>query len=794
MYYELEQAARICGAHVTGDAAGRYVISVATDSRNSFIGRDSLFFAISGRNHDGHAYINQMYRKGVRAFIIEKDVALKGYPDGVFLHVESSVAALQAIAADYRSKFRGKLAAVTGSNGKTVVKEWIAALAPRNVKLFRSPKSYNSQIGVPLSVLMMDGDEDFAVIEAGISYPGEMERLERILKPEIGIITNIGDAHQENFRSMEEKAVEKLSLFRDAKTVIYSSHDKLLAELIRKNFTGFRSIDAATQNIDVSFLPDTASKEDAMLAAAFCREAGYPTGEIQRKLHELGPIAMRLEVKEGIYGSVVIDDTYNSDINSLAIALDYLNSVSGGRQQVLILSDILQSGFSAEELYRRVAALVDGSKVSKLYAVGGDISRYSRLFRTPVATYGTAGEFLDNLDFNDITGCAILVKGNRRSKFEEISHILELKSHTTTLEIDMDALVHNLNVHRSLIPPGTRIMAMVKASGYGHGNYELASLLRHHGVDYLAVAFADEGAELRRRGIDMPIVVLNADEGSYDLMAAHRLEPEIYSFRSLGLFAALMRSHGERDYPIHIKLDTGMRRLGFGEDEVEEVGRRLSQLRGIVRVASVFSHLAASDDPSQDSYTSRQIERFSLMSGMLENALGYRPLLHIANSAAIQRFPAAALDMVRLGIGLYGVGACEGLGLREVSTLKTRIVQVKSMRHGDTVGYGRAGDTVAGMRTATLPVGYADGLNRRLGEGNWKVMAAGRPAPTVGRICMDTCMIDVTGIDISEGDQVTIFGTLSGNTVTDMAASLGTIPYEIMTGISARVKRIFIKE
>lgn len=794
MNYNVEYIASVCGARIIGGPDGRTVTGVVTDSRHSFAGPGSLFVAISGRNHDGHAYINELYRKGVRAFVIEKDVAVKGYPDAVFMRVESSVAALQALAADHRSRFRGLLAAVTGSNGKTVVKEWIAALAPGGVKLFRSPKSYNSQIGVPLSVLMMDGDEDVVVIEAGISHPGEMERLEAILKPDVGIITNIGDAHQENFRSLEEKAREKLSLFRGVRSVIYTGTDHLVAGLLEGDPHGRRLVDASAQDTDVSFLPDRASREDALLAAAFCREAGFPEGETLRKLHELGPVAMRLEAKEGIYGSAVIDDTYNSDINSLAIALDHLNLVSGGRKQVLVLSDILQSGYGDAELYGRVASLVDGSNITKLFAVGRVISRHNGLFNTPVEVFDSASDFLGRFDYNDIAGRAVLVKGNRGSRFEEISHSLELRSHTTTLEIDMDALVHNLNVHRALLPAGTRVMAMVKASGYGHGNYELASLLSHHKVDYLAVAFADEGAELRRRGIDMPVVVLNADEGSYDLMAAHRLEPEIYSFRSLELFARLMRRHGERDYPVHIKLDTGMRRLGFCEDEVDELGQRLAALRGTVRVASVFSHLAASDMPAQDAFTQRQIGLFGVMAGELERLLGYRPLRHIANSAAVERFPEAAFDMVRLGIGLYGVAARKGLGLKNVSTLKTRIVQVKTLSGDDTVGYGRAGQAAEGMRTATLPIGYADGLNRHLGEGNWSVMVAGKPCPTVGRICMDTCMIDVTGVEAPEGAEVIVFGGGPGNSVGDMAAALSTIPYEIMTGISSRVKRIFIKE
>ncbi len=792
--YTAGDIAAICGAQATGPGEAREVLSVFTDSRNPFVSPGSLFFAISGKNHDGHSYINELYRRGVRVFVIEKDIAVKSYPEAVFLRVESSIGALQRLAADYRRQFRGTLAAVTGSNGKTVVKEWIAALAPENTRLFRSPKSYNSQIGVPLSVLMMDGGEQFAVIEAGISRPGEMECLEAILRPDIGIITNIGDAHQENFRTLADKAREKTGLFKNCRAIIYNG-DPVVSEVLRKDFPPDILIDAGKLDIDVSFLPDKASREDALLAAVFCQAAGFPAGDTARKLRTLTPVAMRLELKEGLYGSLIVDDTYNSDINSLAIALDHLNSVAGGREQILILSDILQSGYAESELYGKVGEMIGRSKIKKVFAVGEAISRHTAAFPVPATAYGSVTVFLSSIDYREIANRAVLVKGNRGSRFEQISHSLELRSHTTVLEIDTDALIHNLNVYRSLIPPGTRIMAMIKALGYGHGNYELASLLQHYGVDYLAVAFADEGAELRRRGINLPIVVLNADEGSYDLMLAHRLEPEIYSFRSLSMFAALLARHGERDYPVHIKLDTGMHRLGFTATEMEELAQTLAGLKGSLRAASVFSHLASSDDPAHDSFTCRQIADFTEMANALSARLGYRPLLHIANSAAIGRIPDSAFDMVRLGIGLYGVGTSEVKGLREVSRLKTRIVQIKDIPPGETVGYGRCGIADAGGTViATLPVGYADGIDRRLGDGNWSVLINGRFAPTIGRICMDTMMVDISDLQASEGDEVTVIGGLPDNSIEALARTLGTIPYEIMTGISARVKRIFIKE
>ena len=844
MRYKLSDIAAICGGRLVGTDG--QVRSVFTDSRSLAVGSGALFVAIAGANHDGHRYIAALYRRGVRAFIVEREVDFELYGDAGFVVVNSSLDALQALAAEYRSQFRGTVVAVTGSNGKTIVKEWIAQLAPASAKLFRSPRSYNSQVGVPLSVLMMEGDERVAVFEAGISQSGEMERLERILRPDIGVITNIGDAHQENFSSLAEKLDQKLGLFAGARTIVFSSVHPEIAKRLRERFPAAKLIDAArvaadgddgagevgasgaealalggagVGGRDGERLRSTGRKagakrpsaapaqrgenpiasadpiwlENASLALAACDALGFDHAATAAKVRDLQPVAMRLELREGINDSVIVDDFYNSDINSLSIALDYLKNVAGGRAMTLILSDILQSGLDDAQLYARAGELAAIAGVERIIAIGTRVSGYD--LGLPTDRYPTAESYLAAMRREDFAGRAVLIKGNRSARFEKLSHALQLRSHTTTLEVDLDAMIHNLNVHRALLAKGTKMMAMVKAAGYGHGDYEVAAMLQHQGVDYLAVAFADEGVALREKGITMPIVVLNADEDSFDLAVGQRLEPEIYNFRSLEAFLATAARHGERDYPIHIKLDVGMHRLGFVADGIDALNAALRRARGTVKVATIFAHLAASDEARHDDFTRGQIDLFAQLSERIMAHLPYRPLRHLANSAAIERFPQAQFDMCRLGIGLYGISARPGLALRHVSTLRTRIVQIKRLPAGESVGYGRQGMLEAPATIATVPVGYADGLDRHLGSGRWSMLVGGRKAPIVGRVCMDTCMIDVTGIaDVKEGDPVVVFGDAEGCRVEDMARALDTIPYEVMTSVSGRIKRIFIKE
>ncbi len=790
MQYRLTEIARICGGRMTG--IDMEVDSVITDSRRSF-GRDDqpLFAAIGGRNHDGHRFVDDLYRRGVRAFIVEREIDAAAYPEAGFVLVRSSLRALQALASDYRSSFGGTMVAITGSNGKTTVKEWIAQLAPAGGKIFRSPRSYNSQLGVPLSILMMNGDEDLALIEAGISRAGEMEHLAAIIRPEIGIFTTLGDEHGENFSSPEHKAAEKMKLFASCKKIIYDSRYPIVDRLLKEKFPEAELFDSAAYGPSVQYFGDGVASENAATAVAFYEAIGVPASEITGRLDRLQPIAMRLDIREGLGGSLVITDHTNIDINSLAIALDYMKNIAGERRKMLILSDILYSSSPDFELYEKVVEMAAAAGIDHIVGIGERIKAYGSMFNGRKEFHATAGEFLKKLSQDDVAGTAVLVKGNLSADFQKIVHQLERKSHTTVFEIDLDAMSSNLAHFRRLAGPEVKIMAMVKASGYGHGNYEVANMLYNNGVDYLAVAFADEGVRLREQGVTMPIVVLNADADSFGLMIANRLEPEIYSFGSLDSFASAVKESSESGYPIHIKLDTGMHRLGFSEHDIPALEKALGREYPAVVVRSIFSHLAAADMPSEDAFTREQIETFDRLSTAVMKGLPYRPLRHIANSAALERFPESRFDMCRLGIGLYGVGCS---GLRSVGRLSTRIVQVKELAVGDTVGYGRRGRITKPSRIATIPIGYADGLDRRLGEGRWNVLVGRKAVPIVGSVCMDSCMIDITAADAVEGDEVVVFGPEAGNTVADMARLLDTIPYEIMTSVSERVKRIYVRE
>ena len=798
MNYTLSQIAALCGGRFAG--ADRTVRTVVTDSRSLTceLGADPLFVAMRGIHHDSHDYLRAMYDRGVRAFLTERPVELPA--DCGCVVVANAIEALQALAADYRSHFRGTVVGITGSNGKTVIKEWIAEELPAGMKYYRSPKSFNSQLGVPLSVLMLEGDEQLAIFEAGISQRGEMERLERIIRPDVVLFTSIGDAHQENFRDLAEKCREKLLLARRASTIIYHSYYEPLRACIAERpatesgatpSRPVRIVDAADfPEPSAAIMGNAASRRNAQLVEAFCATMGYPAPAFAAA----PAVAMRLEVKEGIYDSVLVNDAYNLDLNSLALALDYLHTVALGRRRTLVLSDIAQSGLDDETLYRRVAEMVTRAEIDTLIGVGPKIQRHAALFSCQKAFYESTDACIERIDRQAVAGAAVLLKGGRDFRFEKLAHALSRRSHTTVLEIDLDAMIHNLNYFRSKLAPHTRLVAMVKANSYGAGNFEIAQMLQYQGIDYLAVAFADEGVLLRERGITMPIVVLNADADSFDLMIANRLEPEIYSLHSLNDFATAVTHAGETRYPIHLKLDTGMHRLGFLETELPALSNLLEELPQ-VRVASIFSHLNCSDMSDEDAYTREQITRYDRMSRTVADALPYPVIRHTANSAAIERFPEAQFDMCRLGLGLYGFGYTHNEALRPVSALKTRIVQIKQLPAGDTVGYGRAGRLERPTITATIPVGYADGLDRHLGCGRWSVLVAGQPAPIVGRICMDSCMIDISDIaDVREGDEVTIFSATAGNDLETMARVLDTIPYEIMTSVSSRVKRIFLKE
>jgi alanine racemase len=783
MEFTLSQIAEISSARYYG--ADLSVKSIITDSRTMASTEDALFVAIKGVNHDAHDYIGDMVARGVKAFIAEQEIEL---PEGCgVVVVENSLAALQSLASYYRQNFKGEVVAITGSNGKTMVKEWIAATVPADVKLYRSPRSYNSQLGVALSLLMMPEDADFAIIEAGISQPGEMQSLQHMIAPQTVIFTSLGDAHQANFESQEQKLREKLILAQSATNIIYSSDCQRLAEVVRSEFSDRRLLDSA--QVAAPTMSDEISTRNARTVASFCELYNLP----QPNFSAMQPVAMRLEVKPAIAGALIVDDSYSCDIDSFTIAMDYLTTVAGTRRKVVILSDILQSGLDDEKLYTLVAQSIARNGVALFVGIGERVSAYSELFECDTRFFDTTEQLLESITDIDITDSAILIKGNRQSRTERISHRLELKSHTTVLEVNLRAMERNINYFRSQMPATTRLVAMVKASSYGAGDREIAQMLCKQGVDYLAVAFADEGVELRESGVTMPIVVLNADDQSFDTMVAWHLEPEIYSFESLDSFAAAARA--ESGYPVHLKFDTGMHRLGFAEADIPKLLERLELYSDTIRVASIFTHLSVADDPQQDDFTRGQIALFDRVSSAVAEALNYKVLRHAAASAAIVRFPEAHFDMCRLGLGMYGYGFEHNDNLEPVSTLRTRIVQIRELEAGETVGYGRAGALTRKSRIATIPVGYADGLDRHLGCGRWSMVVAGKNAPTVGRICMDSCMIDITDIaDVKTGDEVTIFSAAAGNSAEDMTRLLDTIPYEVLTSVSKRVKRIYIYE
>ncbi|MFI3279872.1 MAG: alanine racemase [Rikenellaceae bacterium] len=781
MRYKLSKIAEICLGELIGSDG--IVEDLLTDSRRSGGGEQTLFVAMSGQNHDSHNFITEMQRRGTKAFMVERREAAAS-SEASYILVENSLASLQRLAAYHRAQFSGKVIALAGSNGKTVVKEWFAQSYTGGGKLFRSPRSYNSQLGVALSILMCEGDEEVALIEAGISQRGEMELLEEMIQPDVVVLTSIGDAHQEGFASLEEKIEEKMKIASRAKRVIYHSAYTPLAQYFNSfESLPFSLIDAAREHGGNQ--TDIMSQRNSQVVEAMLKECGCTA----YSLDNFTPVAMRLEVKEGLNDSVIVNDSYNSCINSLSIALDTLNSVAASRPTTLILSEILQSGVAPEALYAEVAKVIAAAKVDRVIGVGGGINRY-----LDCSYFSSTDELLAKITHADYAQRAILLKGNRSSRFERVSHALERRSHTTRLEVNLDAMIANLNYFRQRLASKTKLVAMVKASSYGAGDYEVAKTLQDQGVDYLAVAFVDEGVTLRERGISMPIIVLNADDDSFNPMIQQRLEPEIYSLRSLSQLIEALELNGESHYPIHLKLDTGMHRLGFEIEEIEELCERLKEAGQRVRVSSIFTHLSCADEPQGEEFTRKQIELFNDMYEQLTESLDHRPMRHIANSAAIEKFEEAHADCCRLGIGLYGFGLSEKQ-LTPISTLKSRIVQIKRHAAGAAIGYGAAQTTQRETLVATIPIGYADGLRRELSCGNWSMRINGQPAPIIGRVCMDSVMIDITDVEgAKEGDDVTIFSHEKGNRASDMAKILGTIPYEILTSISKRVKRVYLKE
>ncbi len=818
MKYSLQQIAKITNAKLIGNGDAQ-IEWLLTDSRAVSFPEDSLFVAIKTSRNNGHKYIADLYAANVRNFLVSE--VPTGFEDANFLLVDDTLSAMQAFVAAHRENFSCPVIGITGSNGKTIVKEWLYQLLQADYKITRSPRSYNSQIGVPLSVWEMDEQTELGIFEAGISLPGEMQKLSGIISPTIGVFSHLGEAHQENFSSLKEKCIEKLKLFADSEVLIYKKDDKLLditvaqSKLKAKLFTWGKAstsdvkiveqtkqqsktlvtyIYKGTEStLEIPFV-DAASVDNALQCLAILLYLGKDANLIAERIMQLEPVAMRLEVKEGLRNCIIINDSYNSDFGSLAIALDFHASeaTAKGMKKTLILSDILQSGQSSDELYKNVSALLENKDIDKLIAIGDEISFHESLFKLPEQYFFlSTDDFFQSPLLDELHDEAVLLKGSRKFKFETISEKIEAIAHQTTLEVDLNALINNVNYFRSHLKPETKLMSMVKAYAYGSGDVEVARTLQHHNCDYLAVAVADEGAELRKQGIYIPIAVMNPELGALGKIIEYKLEPEIYSFRMLDAFVKEAKRQGVTNYPVHVKIDTGMNRLGFLPAEVDDLIAAFQDQNQLM-MRSVFTHLVGTDDPALDYFTEEQISRYKSSVEKIEKVFSYKIMKHALNSAGVERFPQYQFDMVRLGIGHYGVSAVNHALLEEVCTLKTTILQIKTIPATETVGYSRKGKLTRESVIGAIPIGYADGYDRKLGNGVGKVLVNGHIVPIIGNVCMDVCMIDLTDIPAKEGDTVTLFG--NGLSINEVAGWLDTIPYEVLTGVSRRVKRVYFKE
>ncbi|MFM7710708.1 MAG: bifunctional UDP-N-acetylmuramoyl-tripeptide:D-alanyl-D-alanine ligase/alanine racemase [Ferruginibacter sp.] len=823
MQYTSNDIARITGGRLSGIADSVSLHAVSFDSRKIHWPHETLFAALPGEQRHGYQYIPEAYEKGVRHFLIQEtaNTIEQTYPDSLFIRVPDVLKALQAVATHHRKQTHLPFIGITGSNGKTVIKEWLHQLMSETYRVARSPKSYNSQIGVPVSLLQVDSSNDYAIIEAGISKPGEMKRLEAMICPDIGILSFMGEAHAEHFTSPEEKIREKLILFHHAKKLIYCSDSEWVCKAITafatehtktvlfdwgSSSSAMLQVLEETQlndglqitclyqsklfNIHIPF-NDAASRFNVLTCVATLLALGLNIDVYLKALTSLVPVEMRLQQKQGIHDCILINDSYSADFDALKIALDFLEQQSGSYKRTLILSDLPETGTNEPANYERLAKLLDTRSLYRLIGIGPSFLKYQHLFSSESLThfYETTEAFIKTIDLSIFQREAILLKGARRFQFERISTLLEEKLHETVLEISMNALRNNVKAYRRLLKPGVRCMAMVKAFSYGSGSHEVAGLLQDEGVEYLAVAYTDEGIALRKSGIQLPIMVMNPSSTEFESLVRYKLEPELFSFRILTEFTSYLHLRGIRQYPVHLKLDTGMHRLGFLSTELKTLCTILSENQA-VRIESVFTHLAASEDPSEDNYTEKQAAVFKTCCNSLQTILGYSFLKHVCNSAAIVRHAHLHFDMVRLGIGLYG--ADNNLPLDYVATLKTTITQIKKLRAGETVGYGRKGKLERDSAIATVRVGYADGYPRALSNGIGYMLVNGQKAPVIGNICMDMTMLDVTGLDVQEGEMVIVFG--ESPTVSEIANLAGTIPYEILTGISQRVKRVYYQE
>lgn len=827
MHYTPADIARICKAQLVANNAKMVMQPVTAlffDSRGITLPEGGLFAAIKSAGNDGHRYIVDAYQKGIRYFLVErvgeKEKKLSG---AIFIIVSDVLKALHLLATEHRAQFNIPVVGITGSNGKTIVKEWLYQLTSPDTPVVRSPKSYNSQLGVPLSVWQMNDRHKLAIFEAGISKPGEMQALADIISPAVVVFTNIGEAHAENFKGKEQKAAEKLNLAKGAETLVFCADNKLVVKAVDKagikkknrfswgkakgNHVVVTKVNKGKADTSVTYqyknkphhfsIPfvDDASVENAMHALCSALVLGFKADVLDKRMAWLSPVAMRLELKQGVNNCTVINDSYNSDLESLSIALSFLSRQKQQPGKTIILSDIEQSGLAAKELYTRVAGMLKEQKVNRIIGIGTNISKYKKLFGKHAEFYITTDEFLAQFHFYQFANEVILLKGSRRFEFERINNLLQQKSHQTVLEINLNAAINNLNYFRSLLKPETKVMAMVKAFSYGSGSFEIANALQHHKIDYLAVAYADEGVELRKNGITVPIMVMNPEYQSFSAIVENTLEPIIYSFELLDDFCKYLSvSHKKiKHFPVHVELETGMKRLGFEQNDIPRLVDKIKENKQ-VKIVSCFSHLASADEPKDDAFTQGQINLFDKLTAKLAKGIGHNFMRHILNSAGIYRFPHAQYNMVRLGIGLYGVGVDdnEQRNLQTVSRLKSIVSQIKEVKKGETVGYNRRGVAKTNIKIATIPIGYADGVSRSLSNGKGRFYINGKLCPVIGNVCMDMVMVDISGVEVREGDEVEVFG--DNYTIFQLAADLNTIPYEVLTNVSARVKRVYYQE
>lgn len=822
MTLSIQNIEKILHAKRFGDSNAR-VDTISIDSRSLQNNENTLFFALVGPNNDAHIYISSLIEKGVQQFVVTRIPELLS-GKATFFVVENTLDALQKFAAHHRSQFNFPIIGLTGSNGKTIVKEWLNFLLSPDFNIIRSPKSYNSQVGVPLSVISINDRHNLGIFEAGISKMNEMDKLEAIIKPSIGVFTNIGSAHDEGFESLEQKIKEKLQLFKHSKLIIYQKNkniDSVLSSFCSLSFgegggeafswsysdetadvfvekkiiddKAILQINYKKANFEVQIpFQDEASIENAITCLMVLLSFKYDQTTIQNRMQGLYPVEMRLKIKNGINNTTLIDDSYSSDFQSLKIALDFLESQKQYKNKTVILSDIFESGLSNEELYAKVSQLITFNKIQRVIGIGETISEFTHQF-TNCITFKSTADFISNFDHFNFNNETILIKGARHFQFEKIVSALEEKTHETLLEINLNAISHNLSFYKSKLKPTTKMMVMVKAFGYGNGGFEIAKLLEHHKVDYLGVAFADEGISLKNAGILLPIMVLNPETTSFQSIIQHKLEPEIYSLKGLNAFLKIAEQRKLKHFPIHIKLDTGMHRLGFEEGNLDDLIATLKASKYVI-VKSILSHMATTDNLKHQEFAHAQIELFEKLSSKLMTELQIKPVRHLLNTSGISNFPQAQYDMVRLGIGLYGVSndVDEQKYLENVGTLKSIISQIRTIQTGESVGYGRRFIADKPTNIATIPIGYADGVSRHWGNGVGFVTINNKKASIIGSICMDMLMVDCTEVNCKEGDSVTIFG--ESPTVTFMANKLQTIPYEILTSISQRVKRVFYRE